>query len=178
MRIIAGKYQRKIIRPPVNLPVRPTTDLAKESLFNILRNHFNFEELRVLDLFAGTGSISYEFLSRGARQIMAIENNFRCAEFIRKTATSLQAPQLMVVKTDAFRFLATVKGRFDIIFADPPYDMKGKEKIPTLVFEQEILEPGGWLVLEHPAGENFKLFPNFREERRYGRVHFSIFEKI
>ncbi|HSV76703.1 MAG TPA: 16S rRNA (guanine(966)-N(2))-methyltransferase RsmD [Bacteroidales bacterium] len=177
MRIIAGKFQRKILRPPGNLPVRPTTDLAKESLFNILNNHFDFEELRVLDLFSGTGSISYEFISRGAQKVLAVENNFRCAEYIQKTATILETPQLKVVRGDVFRFLSNVKERFNLIFADPPFDMKGKEQIPIVVFEREILEPGGWMILEHPANENYKLFPYFREERKYGRVHFSIFER-
>ncbi|HSV87919.1 MAG TPA: RsmD family RNA methyltransferase [Bacteroidales bacterium] len=177
MRIIAGKFQRKVIRPPGSLPVRPTTDLAKESLFNILQNHFDFEELKVLDLFSGTGSIAYEFISRGAKEVVAVENHYRCAEFIRKMVTVLATPNLKVVQADAFRFLSSSRNTFNIIFADPPFDLKEKEKIPIIVFGRGILDEGGWLVLEHPAKECFKQLPCFREERKYGRVHFSIFEK-
>ncbi len=177
MRIIAGKYQRRIIHPPSNLPVRPTTDLAKEALFNVLNNHFDFEGLRVIDLFAGTGSISYEFASRGAAEVIAVENHYKCVDFIQQTIQLLKSENLKVVRADVFRFLSYCRPGFDIIFADPPYDMEGIEKIPQVIYERDLLAAGGWLVLEHPAGKQFETFPNFLQERKYGRVHFSIFEK-
>lgn len=177
MRIISGKYQRRIIHPPGNLPVRPTTDLAKEALFNVLNNHFDFEGLNVIDLFAGTGNISYEFVSRGAKEVVAVDSSFKCVEFINHTIELLKADTLKAVRADVFRFLAYCRPGFDIIFADPPYDMEGIEKIPRLVFERDLLAAGGWLILEHPADKHFKEHPAFLEERKYGRVHFTFFEK-
>ncbi len=177
MRIIAGKYQRRILHPPANLPVRPTTDLAKEALFNIINNHFDFEGLRVIDLFAGTGSISYEFASREAAEVIAVENHFKCIDFIQQTIRELKLENLKVVRADVFRFLSYCRPGFDLIFADPPYDMEGMEKIPQQVFERELLAEGGWLVMEHPARKKFEQYPYFVQERKYGRVHFSVFEK-
>lgn len=175
MRIIAGKYQRRIIHPPANLPVRPTTDLAKEALFNVLNHHFDFEGLKVIDLFSGTGSMAYEFASRGAAEVVAVDANFRCYEFIQKTIRQLEFDNLKAVRADVFKFLSYCRPGFDLIFADPPYDMEGIERIPEMVFARSLVKPGGWLVLEHPAGKQFSHFPQFREERKYGRVHFSIF---
>ena len=177
MRIIGGKNQRKHIIAPSKLPVRPTTDMAKEGLFNILNNHFDFHAIDVLDLFAGTGNISYEFASRGAQQIIAVDINHHCANFIRQTAESLDFTNLKTVKADTFHFLGICKISFDIIFADPPYDMKNIAEIPEKVFHADILKPGGWLVLEH--GERMKLdhLPHFMQSRKYGKVHFSIFKK-
>lgn len=177
MRIIAGKYQRRIIRPPGNLPVRPTTDLAKEALFNVLNHHFDFQGLKVIDLFSGTGSIAYEFASRGAAEVVAVDANFKCYEFINSTARQFPFENLKAVRADVFRFLSYCRPGFDLIFADPPYEMEKFERIPEAVFGRDLLRPGGWLILEHPAGKQFSHFPQFREERTYGRVHFSFFEK-
>ena len=177
MRIIAGKYQRRIIHPPPNLPVRPTTDLAKEALFNVLNHHFGFEGLNVIDLFSGTGSMAYEFASRGANEVIAVDANFKCYEFISKTIRQFEFKNMKAVRADVFRFLSYCRPGFDIFFADPPYDMEGIERIPEADFSRDLLKPGGWLILEHPAGADFTLFPQFKEERKYGKVHFSFFVK-
>lgn len=175
MRIISGKYQRRTIHPPVNLPVRPTTDLAKEALFNILNNHFDFENLKVIDLFAGTGNIAYEFASRGALEVVAVENHFKCTDFINSTIETLKIENLKVIRADVFRFLGYCKPGFDIIFADPPYQMQGIENIVQKVFERNLLNSGGWLIIEHAGTKNFDTILTFMEERKYGRVHFSFF---
>ena len=177
MRIIDGKYQRRIIHPPANLPVRPTTDLAKEALFNVLNHRVDFDGLNVIDLFSGTGSIAYEFASRGAREVIAVDANFRCYDFIHKTIRQLELENMKVVRADVFRFLSYCRPGFDLIFADPPYEMEGFERIPEMVFTRNLLNPGGWLIVEHPAGKLFSQFSQFTEERKYGRVHFSFFQK-
>ncbi|MEJ2594922.1 MAG: RsmD family RNA methyltransferase, partial [bacterium] len=151
MRIIGGKYSRRIFRPPANLPVRPTTDLARESLFNILEQKTTLEESNTLDLFSGTGAIAYEFASRGCRHALAVEKNFRCVQFIRDTALSFGMDQIKVIKADVFRYLQSTSRKFDIIFADPPYALENIPEIRDIVFERELLLPGGWLVIEHPA---------------------------
>jgi 16S rRNA (guanine966-N2)-methyltransferase len=155
--------------------VRPTTDLAKESLFNILMNKVDFENISVLDLFAGIGNISLEFASRGASNVVSVEMNFRCYEFIRKSAHELQFDNLFVVKANVFNYLKSVKRQFDVIFADPPYDLKEVILIPGLVFDHQLLNPGGWLIIEHDSGHQFMDHPMFVEERRYGKVHFTFF---
>lgn len=176
MRIIAGKYQRRIVNPPANLPVRPTTDFAKEALFNVINNHFDFENIKVLDLFAGTGNIAYEFASRGAIEVVAVDNHFKCHDFINTTIETLKIENLRAVRADVFKFLTFCKPGFDIIFADPPYDLTGIEKIVKLVFDRNLLATDGWLILEHPATKKFSTFNTFIEERKYGRVHFSFFK--
>lgn len=175
MRIISGSHRGRVIRPPQGLPIRPTTDLAKESLFNILNNYLDFEEVRVLDLFAGTGSISYEFASRGAKGVVSIELNPRCSDFISKMATEYKFPQLQVIKANVLTYLAKGAGKFDVIFADPPYDMPGREVLPGLVFDNKWLAEDGWLIIEHDKAISFVGAPLFSEERRYGKVHFSFF---
>ncbi len=176
MRIISGSHKGRNIKAPTNLPVRPTTDLAKESLFNILNNHFDFEDLDVLDLFAGTGNISYEFASRGAKRIVSVENNYRCAEFIRKAAQEFGFNKIITVqRANVFVFLKYPQIPFDLIFADPPYEMEGIDTIPDLVFEQNLLKNGGWLILEHSKANSFKDHPLLLQHRNYGKVNFSIF---
>jgi 16S rRNA (guanine(966)-N(2))-methyltransferase RsmD len=159
----------------MGLQLRPTTDLAKESLFNILNNHIDFEEIAVLDLFAGTGNISYEFASRQAKKVVCIEINNRCVEFITKTANELNFNNLMIIRTNVFNFLSKGSSGYDVIFADPPYDLPGRETLPELVFGNNWLKPEGWLIVEHDKYLNFSTFPHFFEERRYGKVHFSFF---
>ncbi len=175
MRIIAGKFRGRILHPPKGLPVRPTTDLAKESLFNILNNRIDFETVRVLDLFAGTGNISLEFASRGATEVVAIDQNAKCVEFIRKSSLDMGFNDLFTIRGNVFGYLKTSSGKFDIIFADPPYDLQETITIPDLIFGHSLLESDGWLVIEHDAFKSFVSHANFVEERRYGKVHFSFF---
>jgi 16S rRNA (guanine(966)-N(2))-methyltransferase RsmD len=175
VRIVSGKFKSRRINAPGNIPVRPTTDFAKESIFNILNNHFDFEDLDVLDLFCGIGGITFEFASRGVKEIISIDNNPRCTEFIKKTAAEFGIENLKVIKNNAFSFLGFCTKQFDIIFADPPYDSEGIDKIPDLVFEKNLLKANGWLILEHSEKIKFIKHPNFKEHRKYGKVNFSIF---
>ncbi|MFN2395322.1 MAG: RsmD family RNA methyltransferase [Bacteroidales bacterium] len=176
MRIIGGKNQRRHIIAPAKLPVRPTTDIAKEALFNILNNHFDFEDIDVLDLFAGTGNISFEFASRGAKQIIAVDINNHCTQFIKQTSEKLHFDEIKTVRADVFQFLKVCKISFDLIFADPPYDMERIKIIPDRVFDAGILLPGGWLILEHNDSLKFNDHPDFFEARHYGKVNFSFFK--
>jgi len=174
MRIIQGRNKGRQIKAPASLPVRPTTDLGKESLFNILNNYFFFDRITVLDLFAGTGNISYEFASRGAISVTAVDNYRGCTDFIRKTADHLQFENLSVICCDAFAFVERSRQQFDIIFADPPYELKGLEKIVEHVFANQLLKPSGWLALEHPREYDFSEHPNFFEHRKYGKLNFTF----
>lgn len=163
--------------PGKRFSARPTTDFAKESLFNIINNHYDIETVRVLDLFSGTGSISFEFASRGCQSIDAVENNRHHYAFIKKTAEELGFQRMKIHYTDAFSFIRRCKTRYDLVFADPPYDLPGIPLIPGLVFEHGLLHPGGWLILEHSSAYHFENTPFFSELRRYGSVHFSVFEQ-
>ena len=175
MRIISGRYSRRILHPPKNLPVRPTTDMAKESLFNILNNQLYFEGKYVLDLFAGSGSISLEFVSRGASAVLAVDSNQRCVAWIRDIAKKLETKEITVLRSDAFRFITQNPSQFDIIFADPPYNMEGIETVSLQVFDNNLLKPGGILIIEHPKHIDFSHQPHFTEHRKYGKVNFSFF---
>ena len=177
MRIISGTHKSRHIQAPKNLPVRPTTDIAKEAIFNVLVNYFDLESAQVLDLFAGTGNISYEFASRGASGITSVDKNLYCVDFIRKTASDLGFSALLAFRADAFRYLANTEGTYDIIFCDPPFDMEGVEAIPGLVFEHHRLKPDGWLIVEHSRDYDFSQFPHFYQLRKYGKVNFSIFRE-
>jgi len=174
MRIIQGKNKGRQIQAPASLPVRPTTDLGKESLFNILNHYFFFDKITVLDLFAGTGNISYEFASRGAISVTAIDNDQGCADFIRKTAEKLQLDNISIIRGDAFSFVERSRQKFDIIFADPPYELTGLEKIVEHVFTNQLLKPSGWFVLEHSREYDFSQHPNFYEHRKYGKLNFTF----
>lgn len=178
MRIISGKYRGRLLHPPKGFKARPTTDKAKESLFNILANFFDFDTIEVLDLFAGTGSISYEFASRGCPCIHLVEINSRHLAFIEKTIKELEFSQIKSFKTNVLTFLKTCKHKYDIVFADPPYNLKWIDSIPELVFNSAILKNKGWMILEHPRDKNYSQLTGFKEERKYGGVHFSIFENI
>ncbi|NTW33160.1 MAG: methyltransferase domain-containing protein, partial [Bacteroidetes bacterium] len=155
--------------------VRPTTDFAKESLFNILNNRVDYEEISVLELFAGTGSISFEFASRGAKEITAIDVNNRCNEFIRRAAVTYNFPNIRTVRADVFAFLGFCKAKYNVIFADPPYDMKDIEKLPDLVMNNKLLLEDGIFILEHSKTHDFSKHPSFLEHRKYGKVNFSFF---
>ena len=177
MRIISGKYKGRRISPPKNLPVRPTTDMSKEALFNVLNNHFNFSELKILELFAGTGSISYEFASRGSAPILCVDGDMGCVNFIKKTSKEFDF-DITALKSDVFKFLEKHKGNYDIIFADPPYGMEQKEfeKIVELIFENELLDEEGMLVVEHSKYTKLEQMSNFSFQKNYGGSVFSFFE--
>lgn len=175
MRIISGTHRGRTLHPPKNLPVRPTTDFAKESIFNILNNYFELDGLKVLDLFCGTGNISFEFASRGCGSIIAIDNQFNCCDFVKKNAAALKMPQIQVMKADAFGFLKKAASTFHIIFADPPYDLESIPMLPELVFGKNLLKPDGWLIVEHGPKTDLSALPHFKEKRVYGNVNFSIF---
>jgi 16S rRNA (guanine966-N2)-methyltransferase len=175
VRIVSGQYKGRHIPVRKNFPSRPTTDFAKENLFNVLSNYFDFEELRVLDLFAGTGSISYEFASRGS-QVDLMENDFRSFAFIRKTLDLLDMKNVTPFKADVFRAIKRMGAKYDLVFADPPYTMKEINSIPDLIFENKILKDDGWFILEHSDKNDFRSHKYFKELRKYGSVHFSIFK--
>jgi 16S rRNA (guanine966-N2)-methyltransferase len=178
VRIIGGSHKGRRVQAPGSLPVRPTTDRAKESLFNILHNYYDFEGIKVLDLFAGIGSISYEFASRDAAEVHSVEMNPRCVSFITETTRKLNLKNLFVIRANVFTFLGRGGGKkYDIIFADPPYDLEGIERIPDLVFEKNMLENDGWLIIEHPASIDFSKHPDFDQHRIYGKVNFSMFSR-
>ncbi|WP_010182740.1 RsmD family RNA methyltransferase [Aquimarina agarilytica] len=177
MRIISGKHKSKRLTAPKKLPVRPTTDMAKEALFNIINNLYYFSQVSVLDLFSGTGNISYEFGSRGTEQITAVDKHYACAKFIENTATELDLP-ISVIKSDVFLFLEKASQSYDIIFADPPYDFSTEQfsKIADLVYENSLLAPDGVLIIEHSKHSSLKEHPNFSYDKRYGGSIFSFFE--
>ena len=175
MRIISGIFRGRQIRPPGNFKARPTTDFAKESLFNILIHQFSIEDLDVLDLFSGTGSISYEFASRGARSVLAIEMAPMHFKFIQETCRSMEMEQVTVIRADAFRYLKKPTQAFDFIFADPPFDHPGLPELPDLIFSTEILNKQGVFILEHPGSYSFTAHPRFLQHRKYGGVNFTFF---
>lgn len=177
MRIISGTHKSKRIYAPKNLPVRPTTDMAKESLFNILNNDYYFDEIRVLDLFSGTGNISYEFASRGTQQILSVDQNLNCIRFIQKTAEELGFKAITTLKADVFEFVTKHKQEYDVIFADAPYDIEGLESVIENIFKHDLLANNGVLILEHPKEQDFSELPNYINKRRYGNVNFSFFER-
>lgn len=177
MRIISGKYKGRRIQPPKNLPVRPTTDMSKEALFNVLNNHFSFEGLKVLDLFAGTGNISYEFASRGSSPITSVDGDFGCVKFIKQIAAEYDFT-IAATKSDVFKFLESCKTTYDIIFADPPYglDQATFEKVVLLVFEKNLLNEEGMMIIEHSKYTKMEHLDNFSFQKSYGGSFFSFFE--
>ena len=176
MRIISGKFRGRHFNPPKNITARPTTDFAKESLFNLLQNRLDFEGLNVLDLFAGTGSISLEFVSRGARSVTAVELAHTQQNFIISTSKSLDINNLTVIRGDVFKFLSNCRYKFDVIFADPPYALDTLAVLPDLIFDGNLLLSDGIFVLEHSAAYDFSAHPHFQEHRNYGNVHFTFFK--
>lgn len=177
MRIISGKHRGRTIVPPRNLRARPTTDFAKENLFNVLNNLIDYEETDVLDLFAGTGSIGYEFASRGARSVTSVEINPVHYEFIRQTARTLGFERFYAVKANVFLYLRSCPKQFDFVFSDAPYDLEGSDTVIDLVLDGNILRPGGLLVFEHSGNRDFSEHDSFWQSRTYGSVHFSFFKK-
>jgi 16S rRNA (guanine966-N2)-methyltransferase len=177
MRIISGKYKGRRISPPKGLPVRPTTDMSKEALFNVINNHFSFEGLKILDLFSGTGNISYEFASRGSTPITSVDADFGCVKFIKQVAAEYDF-NIAATKSDVFKFLERNNASFDIIFADPPYalDQKTFEKIVLLVFEKNTLNDDGMMIIEHSKYTKLDHLINFSFKKTYGGSIFSFFE--
>ena len=176
MRIISGEHGRRRINPPASMPhTRPTTDIAKEGLFNIISNNLDIEELKTLDLFGGTGSISYELASRGAKDMTVVERDSKMYEFIKKTAIELKLENFRVLKTDVFRFIEHCTDKYDFIFAGPPYALGNIDDVPSLIFERQLLSNKGWFVLEHTPRNDYKKFPFYTTERNYGTTVFSIF---
>lgn len=176
MRIIGGEHGGRRFNPPSKMPyTRPTTDIAKEGLFNVLQHNLDMEELKTLDLFGGTGSISYELASRGARELTIVEKDNSMYEFIKKTAADLKIENLSIVKMDVFRFIEQCNKKFDLIFAGPPYALTNIDELPRLVFEKKLLDERGWFILEHTPRNDYKRFPFYKMEKNYGTTIFSIF---
>ena len=176
MRIISGKYKGRVIKVPTNFRARPTTDFAKENLFNILSHSFGLEGISVLDLFSGTGSIAFEFVSRGAASVTAVEKNFQHSRHLKQTAEKLDIANIQIIKSDAFLFLAKVKKSYDLIFADPPYNMEHIDSLPSKIFNSNLLASDGLFILEHSKDYQFSENPFFNEQRTYGSVNFSFFK--
>lgn len=175
MRIIRGKYGRRRFDVPRNITARPTTDFARENIFNVLENIEEFDGLRALDLFAGTGAIALEFLSRGCDEVVAVEKAATQANFIRSVKEKLHAEGLKIVKGDVFRYIETCTDTFDMIFADPPYDHPRFAEIPELILNSRMLKPGTLVIIEHSKNHDFSVLPHFEQHRAYGSVNFSIF---
>lgn len=178
MRIIRGKYGKRRFDVPHNITARPTTDFAKENIFNVIDNIEDIEGKNVLDLFAGTGAISLEFLSRGAASVTAVEMAATQANFIRSVKEKLGDNALRVIRGDVFKFITSAKRPYDIVFADPPYDHPRFEEIPELILNSSVTSPGTLVIIEHNAKHDFSNLPGFEQHRSYGSVNFSIFRKI
>ncbi len=176
MRIIGGQHGGRKFNPPSKMPfTRPTTDVAKEGLFNVLHHQLDFEELKTLDLFGGTGSISYELASRGVKDLTIVEKDTSMHEFIKKTAAELRIEGLRAIKMDVFKYLAQASEKFDLIFAGPPYGLTNIDDLPKIIFERKLLTEGGWFILEHTPRNDYKSYPFYKNQRNYGTTIFSIF---
>ena len=176
MRIISGTHGGRKISPPADMPyTRPTTDIAKEGLFNILQNNLEIENLKTLDLFGGTGCISYDLASRGAKELTIVEKDNKMYDFIKKTAASLQVQNFNLVKADVFKYIESCTQSYDFIFAGPPYALATIDELPKLLFEKKLLNKGGWFVLEHTPRNDYRKYEHYRTERNYGTTIFSIF---
>ena len=178
MRIIGGTAGGRKFIPPAKMPyTRPTTDIAKEGLFNILENNLDISSLKTLDLFGGTGSISYELASRGARELTIVEKDAKMAAYIKKNTAALGFRNIRVVQMDVFNFIRLTKNPFDFVFAGPPYALDNIDELPSALFEHDLVCSNGWFVLEHTPRNNYEHFPYFKATRHYGTTVFSIFVK-
>jgi len=176
LRIIGGKYKGRRIDPPSNFKARPTTDFAREGLFNILNNRIDFETINVLDLFSGTGSISYEFASRGAASVHLVEKDLKHISGIRRIIKDMDLRNIKPIHIDVKAFLKACSVKYDIVFADPPYELSWLKELPDLVTRAGIIKDDGFFVLEHPKGLSFNSHKLFFEHRNYGGVNFSFFK--
>jgi 16S rRNA (guanine(966)-N(2))-methyltransferase RsmD len=177
MRIISGKYKSRRFEAPKNFKARPTTDFAKENIFNVIGNLTDLENTVALDLFSGSGSIAFELVSRGCREVVCVEKDAVHYAFIKKVKAELSAENLIPIKTDVFKYIASARQTFDFIFADPPYALHALAKIPEMIFSQGLLKPQSIFVMEHSSEYDFSHLPFFLQHRVYGAVNFSIFEK-
>ncbi|MFO7880158.1 MAG: 16S rRNA (guanine(966)-N(2))-methyltransferase RsmD [Bacteroidota bacterium] len=177
MRIISGSFKGKQITPPKRFQGRPTTDFARESIFNVLNNHYDLDQIRFLDLFSGSGAFTYEMGSRGCEDITSVEIDAMQTDFIKRNIEEMQMDGISVLNSNAISFLERVQKEYHIIFADPPFDSEEYREIHQLVFERKLLRPGGLLVLEHSKKHDFSELQHFLEHRKYGAVNFSIFEQ-
>lgn len=176
MRIIGGEHGGRKFNPPTKMPyTRPTTDIAKEGLFNVLQHNLDFEQIRTLDLFGGTGSISYELASRGVSDLTIVEKDVSMYEFIKKTATALRIENIKIIKMDVFKYINNCLEKFDFIFAGPPYALTAIDDLPKIIFEKQMLNKDGWFVLEHTPRNDYKSFAYYKTERNYGSTIFSTF---
>ncbi|QEM03942.1 16S rRNA (guanine(966)-N(2))-methyltransferase RsmD [Mucilaginibacter rubeus] len=178
MRIIGGSLKGLRLNPPKNLPVRPTTDLAKEALFNILLNQIEFEGIKVLDLFSGTGNISLEFASRGASEVISVDRSIHCVNYLKDTSRQHKLTQIKTYREDVFKYLNIETEQYDLIFADPPYDLNMIPDLPKVIFEKDLLKPDGLLIVEHQSLQNLSNHPAFVEQRKYGHSSFSFFRPV
>ncbi|MES3017556.1 MAG: RsmD family RNA methyltransferase [Bacteroidota bacterium] len=175
MRIIGGKLKGLRLNPPAKLPVRPTTDSAKEALFNILYNQLDFENLKVLDLFSGTGNISLEFASRGVHSVISVDRDFGCYNYLKTIAKQYNLDSVQAVKADVLKYLEAETDKYDLIFIDPPYDLPQMNQMAPTVFRRDILQQGGLLIVEHHSMKKIDNDPHFIEQRKYGSSSFSFF---
>lgn len=177
MRIIRGKYGRRRFDVPTNISARPTTDFARENIFNVLENLIDFEGIKAIDLFAGTGAIALEMVSRGASEVTAVELAPTQYRFIEKVRQQLNCPELKVVKGDALKFISAISSPVDLVFADPPYDMEGFDEVPCRILDSPAVGPDTIVVVEHSKNRDFSSMPEFFQHRAYGSVNFSLFRK-
>ena len=175
MRIVGGTFKGRIFNPNKKFSARPTTDVAKEALFNILANRIDFSGLKVLDLFSGPGSIGYEFISRGASEVTFVDKEMNHIRFIQEVTEKLKITNAKIIHNDAFRFLKFCRQQFDVVFCDPPFDLLYINEIPETVFESGILHESSLFILEHSRDYDFSKLPHFFENRKYGKVNFSFF---
>lgn len=176
MRIIGGEHGGRKFNPPNKMPyTRPTTDIAKEGLFNVLQNNLDFEDIRTLDLFGGTGSISYELASRGVTDLTIVEKDAAMYEFIKKTAVTLRIENIQIIKMDVFKYISNCTEKFDFIFAGPPYAITNIDDLPKIIFEKQLLKKDGWFVVEHTPKNDYKTLPFYKTERNYGTTVFTTF---
>ena len=177
MRVISGSLGGRRFNPPQLANTRPTTDFGKTGLFNILNNHIDFEEVSFLDLFSGTGSISYEFASRGCKNILAIDQDQQCVKFISKMIQEWKLEGMEVIKGDVLKFIETSRQKFDVIFAGPPYALENIAKIPKIIFDRDLLNDDGWFILETDPRYDFSAHPSFARKTNYGQTTFHFFRK-
>lgn len=178
MRIISGTLGGVRLNPPTNLPVRPTTDIAKEALFNILQQYVEWDDAVCLDLFCGTGNISFELASRGAVEIQSVDIHGKCLLYVQEVAKKHNLDMIHTRKSDVFKYIQSCKDSFDFIFADPPYDIGQLPQLPELVLSNNLLKPGGLLVVEHPSMRKLQDHPLFVETRKYGNSSFSFYQNV
>ncbi len=175
MRIIGGRWSGRKFHPPANIPTRPTTDFAKEAMFNMLDTYYNFDNIKYLDLFGGTGSLSFEFASRGCKDITTVERFPKCTQFMNKTIKELGIEGMKVLQMDVFVYIEQCRTKYDVIYAGPPYALETLDTLPDLIFEKEMVEGQGWFILEHNPNHTFESHPHFWKKKNYGNTKLSFF---